>query len=557
METSSHAIFRASWDARIPPLERLRSQGSRASPETTLASPGRILAAREAFPAHLSSPNLIFTKCRSRQRFLTPHLAEVRGKDGGWGAAWRQMCMPGSRHGPHRPEAEEHLCLRGVRPLLAEMAGPVPLLPPLEHTPRGGRGGDTGFGARTGAPRGRRRSRWPCGRWWRARTSGSRPASASSTGCSAAASCRARWCSSAATRASASRRCSSRARPAGEAGRGRPVLYVSGEESVRQVKLRADRLGVAASDLLLLAETDASRDAPDRRPDGAGHPGVDSIQTVYLPELASAPGTVTQVREVAARLMAYAKAREIAGLPGRPRHQGRRHRRAPRPRAHGRHGALLRGRAHAQPYRILRAHKNRFGSTSEIGVFEMKAGGLAEVANPSALFLAERPRARRAPSPLRSRGRARSSSRCRRWSPPPASAPRAAPCWGSTRSGWRCWPPCSRRGSGSISRAATLFVNVAGGTTLDDPAADLATWRRWPRPPRGGDRGAHPGARRGRAGRRGARGGPGRGAALRGGAAGIPAGGGAGRERARHAEAPAGMEVVGVETVEEALERLL
>jgi DNA repair protein RadA/Sms len=90
----------------------------------------------------------------------------------------------------------------------------------------------------------------------------------------------------------------------------RPVLYVSGEESARQVKLRADRLGVSAANLHLLAETDAVKvlhAADALRPAALA---VDSIQTQYLPELVSAPGTVSQIREVAARLMAFAKTTE-------------------------------------------------------------------------------------------------------------------------------------------------------------------------------------------------------------------------------------------------------
>ena len=170
----------------------------------------------------------------------------------------------------------------------------------------------------------------------------------------------------------------------------RPVLYVSGEESARQVKLRADRLRVAAPNLQVLAETDATKViavAETLRPAALA---VDSIQTQYLPELPSAPGTVTQIREVAARLMAYAKTSETPTfLVGHVTKDGAIA--GPRVLEHMVDTVLYFEGGGAHPYRVLRAHKNRFGSASEIGVFEMRAGGLAEVPNPSALFLAERP----------------------------------------------------------------------------------------------------------------------------------------------------------------------
>ena len=171
---------------------------------------------------------------------------------------------------------------------------------------------------------------------------------------------------------------------------GRPVLYVSGEESARQVKLRADRLGVDAENLHLLAETDASRVLQIASQLEPAVLAVDSIQTQYLPELASAPGTVTQIREVAARLMGFAKRTETqVFLVGHVTKDGSIA--GPRVLEHIVDTVLYFEGGGAHPYRVLRAHKNRFGSASEIGVFEMKSRGLAEVANPSALFLAERP----------------------------------------------------------------------------------------------------------------------------------------------------------------------
>ncbi|MBI3456679.1 MAG: DNA repair protein RadA [Candidatus Rokubacteria bacterium] len=169
-----------------------------------------------------------------------------------------------------------------------------------------------------------------------------------------------------------------------------PVLYVSGEESAPQVKLRADRLGLAAKGLFVLAET--AVDAIEAQV-AAVAPRVlvvDSIQTVYLPDLDSAPGSVSQVRECGGRLMALAKTRGLAAfLVGHVTKEGALA--GPRVLEHLVDTVLyFEGERHAT-YRILRAVKNRFGSTNEIGVFEMTDRGLAEVANPSAVFLAERP----------------------------------------------------------------------------------------------------------------------------------------------------------------------
>lgn len=169
-----------------------------------------------------------------------------------------------------------------------------------------------------------------------------------------------------------------------------PVLYVSAEESAAQVKMRADRLGIAADGLLLWAETDLSAvqaALDDVKPHALV---VDSIQTVFLPELESAPGSVAQVRECGGRLMTLAKGLGIATfLVGHVTKEGTLA--GPRVLEHLVDTVLyFEGESH-HAYRILRAVKNRFGSTNEIGVFEMGERGLAEVKNPSGFFLAERP----------------------------------------------------------------------------------------------------------------------------------------------------------------------
>jgi DNA repair protein RadA/Sms len=169
-----------------------------------------------------------------------------------------------------------------------------------------------------------------------------------------------------------------------------PVLYVSAEESAAQVKMRADRLGITGEGLLLWAETDlhaVQAALDDVKPQALI---VDSIQTVFLPDLESAPGSVAQVRECGARLMTQAKGRGLATfLVGHVTKEGALA--GPRVLEHLVDTVLyFEGEAH-HAYRVLRAVKNRFGSTNEIGVFEMGERGLAEVANPSGFFLAERP----------------------------------------------------------------------------------------------------------------------------------------------------------------------
>lgn len=168
------------------------------------------------------------------------------------------------------------------------------------------------------------------------------------------------------------------------------ILYISGEESVRQIKLRAERLQAKnVKNVLLLAETnlDLILDVIDR-----GEPDliiVDSIQTMYRPGLESAPGSVSQVRESTALLLRLAKTRGIpVFVVGHVTKEGTIA--GPRVIEHMVDTVLqFEGEAHYS-YRILRALKNRYGSTNEIGIFEMHDSGLREVQNPSAVFLSER-----------------------------------------------------------------------------------------------------------------------------------------------------------------------
>ncbi len=176
----------------------------------------------------------------------------------------------------------------------------------------------------------------------------------------------------------------------GIARSGRKVLYVSGEESVQQLRLRSHRLETAAPSLLVVSEIDldavmamVENETPDVLV-------VDSIQTMYSPEITSAPGSVSQVRESTMQLMLMAKRTGIPTfLVGHVTKEGAIA--GPRLLEHMVDTVLYFEGDRNHVFRILRAVKNRFGSTNEIGVFEMKAQGLCEVANPSAVFLSERP----------------------------------------------------------------------------------------------------------------------------------------------------------------------
>lgn len=167
---------------------------------------------------------------------------------------------------------------------------------------------------------------------------------------------------------------------------GRRVLYVSGEESPRQIKLRADRLGTSSSELYLYTETDLEAVDGQVAEINPALLVVDSIQTMYLPEVTSAPGSVSQVRECTARLMRLAKGRSVSVfVVGHVTKEGTIA--GPRVMEHMVDAVLyFEGERH-QSFRILRGVKNRFGSTNEIGVFEMSGAGLQEVANPSSFFL--------------------------------------------------------------------------------------------------------------------------------------------------------------------------
>ena len=260
---------------------------------------------------------------------------------------------------------------------------------------------------------------------------------------------------------------------AGLAGRGR-VLYATGEESIAQTAMRARRVGAASPALSVVAETDVERILVHARADDPALSvlAIDSIQTVYTPLLDSIPGSLAQVRECASRLMQFAK---TSGVPtiivGHVTKDGAIA--GPRTLEHL-VDVVLQLEGDGGPYRILRAHKNRFGSTQEIGVFEMRGGGLAEVANPSAHLLAERPVGAPGSVVVASADGVRPLLVEVQALVAPASAGigrRTAAGVDGNRVALLLAVLAQRAGCNVLDR--DVFVNVAGGLRLVEPAIDL------------------------------------------------------------------------------------
>ncbi len=255
---------------------------------------------------------------------------------------------------------------------------------------------------------------------------------------------------------------------------GQQALYVTGEESPEQVKLRAQRLGIEGESLLLMAETRADLIVETITATRPVAVVIDSIQTVFDPELASAPGSVSQIREVAAKLLYLAKGLGVPTfLVGHVTKHGELA--GPRVLEHMVDTVLYFEQSAGSPYRILRAHKNRFGSTNEIGVFEMRTGGLEVVTNPSEMFLAERPEdvpgsvvlpAIEGTRPVLVEVQALVS-------PTTFGTPRRT-CLGFDSARAALLVAVLERRAGLGLLGCDIFVNVAGGLQIDDPAADLA-----------------------------------------------------------------------------------
>ena len=168
------------------------------------------------------------------------------------------------------------------------------------------------------------------------------------------------------------------------------VLYVSGEESPEQIKIRSERLSINSEDIILISETSLESVLHHVAKGNPKALVVDSIQTVYTEELVSAPGSVSQVRDCASKLMLFAKRSDIpVFIVGHVTKEGAIA--GPRVLEHIVDTVLYFEGDRGHSYRILRTVKNRFGATNEIGVFEMSDAGLIEVKNPSKIFLLERP----------------------------------------------------------------------------------------------------------------------------------------------------------------------
>ncbi len=252
-----------------------------------------------------------------------------------------------------------------------------------------------------------------------------------------------------------------------------PVLYASGEESEHQIKIRGERLGVGRAPLYLLAETCLERIVEEIARLRPSLLIVDSIQTVYSLKLQSAPGSIGQVREAATQLLFTAKGQNIPTfLVGHVTKDGAIA--GPKALEHIVDTVLyFEGERH-HAHRIVRAVKNRFGAVSELGVFEMTGSGLSAVANPSELFLAERPKDAPGSAVLC----------CLEGSRPilvEVQALVSTSAFGNARrtaSGLdhnrlSLLLAVLEKRAGLNLMAEDVFVNVAGGITVDEPAADL------------------------------------------------------------------------------------
>ena len=251
------------------------------------------------------------------------------------------------------------------------------------------------------------------------------------------------------------------------------VLYVSGEESFDQARLRAGRLDTLHDSLLMLTETHVSAIAPHVSQGEYRLVVVDSIQSVYTSRLAAAPGSVSQVRECANEFMRLAKTtRTPIVLVGHVTKEGVIA--GPRLLEHLVDTVLYFEGEGRQSLRVLRAVKNRFGSTNEIGVFQMKDRGLAEVSNPSELFLSERPdgAAGSAVVPALEGSRPILVELQALVSTTSFGTPRRT-TMGFDHNRVSLLVAVLDKKVGLSLPAQDIFLNVAGGVRLDEPAVDL------------------------------------------------------------------------------------
>ena len=257
-------------------------------------------------------------------------------------------------------------------------------------------------------------------------------------------------------------------------GKSQRILYVSGEESERQIKMRADRLDVESENLLLLSETDVTTIVETVREVAPDILIADSIQTLYNPESTSTPGSVSQVKDCTMALMQLAKGSGVTVfVVGHVNKEGAIA--GPKVLEHMVDCVLYFEGEQSSNYRILRAAKNRFGSTNEIGVFEMGEHGLIEVPNPSEMLLAGRPI-----------GAPGTCVACAMEGSRPVMAevqalvartsfnvPRRTTDGFDFNRANLLLAVAEKRGGLSIGMC-DAYINVIGGLQLDEPAADLA-----------------------------------------------------------------------------------
>jgi DNA repair protein RadA/Sms len=254
---------------------------------------------------------------------------------------------------------------------------------------------------------------------------------------------------------------------------GQRTLYVSGEESAQQVRMRAERLGPGALDVPVLAETDLDCVVATIEQHAPAVCVLDSVQTLRAGDLSGAPGTVGQVREVAARVMECAKARGVAVLlVGHVTKEGALA--GPRVLEHLVDCVLQFEGERERPYRELRALKNRFGSTNEVGLFEMRQGGLVEVLDASARFVEQ---ATRAPGSVVLAAMEGSRPLLVEVQALVVSSELEQPrrvVSGLDRNRLALVLAILARHGGIGTGGSDVFVNVVGGVRVDEPGADLA-----------------------------------------------------------------------------------
>jgi len=257
------------------------------------------------------------------------------------------------------------------------------------------------------------------------------------------------------------------------AHQGQKILYVSGEESLRQLRMRAERLGTLPANLFMLAHNTCEQIVQEAKMLEPSALIIDSVQTIYTPDLESAPGSVSQVRETSSRLISHAKSNDMTTfLIGHVTKEGAIA--GPRVLEHMVDTVLYFEGDRSHVYRILRSVKNRFGSTDEIGVFEMGGTGLQEVSSPSEIFISERP----AQAPGSTIVSSIEGTRPilveiqALVAPTPLSFPRRTAI-GLDQNRVAVMVAILEKRAGLTLYNQDIFLNIAGGVRLSEPGVDL------------------------------------------------------------------------------------